>query len=99
MSRRLFPLFITAAMFMVITIPSWAKNNSNGAISVTITLTEKASLNNTTLAPGEYKVVAEGNKATLQKDGKVIAEVPCTLKTLSNKAPQTEATVDHGRLS
>ena len=53
MSRRLFSLFITAAMFMVTTTPSWAKNNSPGSISVTITLNEKASLNNTTLDPGD----------------------------------------------
>ena len=99
MSRRLLPLFITAAMFVVITIPSWAKSSSNGSISVTITLTEKATVNNTTLAPGDYKVVAEGNKATIEKGGKVVAEVPCTLKTLSNKAPQTAATVDHGNLT
>ncbi len=41
MSRRLLPLFITAAMFLAITIPSRAKSSSNGSISVTITLTEK----------------------------------------------------------
>ncbi len=56
-------------------------------------------MNTTTLAPGEYKVIAEGNKATIEKGGKVVAEVPCTLKTLSNKAPQTAATVDHGSLT
>ena len=98
MSRRLLPLFITAIL-VVITIPSWAKGNSNGSISVTITLTENANVNNTTLAPGEYKVIAEGNKATIEKGGKVVAEVPCTLKTLPNKAPQTAATVDHGVLT
>lgn len=99
MSRRLLPLFITTAIFLVITIPSWAKSSSNGSISVTITLTEKATVNNTTLAPGDYKVVAEGNKATIQKGNKVVAEVPCTLKTLSNKSSQTSATVDHGNLT
>jgi hypothetical protein len=99
MSRRMFSLFITAAMFMVTTTPSWAKNNSPGSISVTITLNEKASLNNTILDPGDYKVVAEGNKATIEKGGKVVAEVPCTLKTLSNKSLFTSATVDHGRLT
>jgi hypothetical protein len=98
MSRRLLPLFITAAMFVVIAIPSWAKSNSSGSISVTITLAEKATVNNTTLAPGDYKVIADASKATIEKDGKVVAEVPCSLKTLSSKAPQTAATVDHGRL-
>ena len=98
-SLRLLPLYVTAAMLVLIAIPSRAKTNSSSSVSVTITLAVPATVNNTTLAPGDYKVVAEGNKATIEKGGKVVAEVPCTLKTLSNKAPQTAATVDHGRLT
>jgi hypothetical protein len=99
MSRRLLLLFATTAVFALMAIPSWAKNNSNGSLSATIDLNSKAALNNTTLVPGEYRVVVEGNQAKFEKDGKVVAEVPCTLKTLSTKATQTEFVVDHDRLT
>jgi hypothetical protein len=99
MSRRLLPFFIAAAIIAVITIPAFSKSNSTNSISVTITLAEKANVNTTTLDPGEYKVVAEGNQAKFEKDGKVVAEVPCTLKTLSTKAPQTAAAIDHDQLT
>jgi hypothetical protein len=99
MSRRLLPLFIAAVAFAVVTIPAWSKSSSSNSINVTITLAQKANVNTTTLDPGDYKVVVEGTQAKFEKDGKVIAEVPCTLKTLSTKALQTETAIDHDQLT
>ena len=100
MTRRLLPFFIAVAVIAVLTIPSWAKDNSSGALTARISLDSATTVNNsnTTLEPGEYKVVAEQNQAKFEKDGKVVAEVPCTLKTLSGKAAHTEFSIDQGRL-
>jgi hypothetical protein len=100
MTRRLLPFFIAIAVIAILTIPSWAADNSSGAVSARIILDSATAINNTntTLEPGEYKVVAEPNQAKFEKDGKVVAEVPCTLKTLSSKAAHTEFVIDQGHL-
>jgi hypothetical protein len=98
MSRRSLSIFVTTAIFAVIAIPSWAKPNSSGSISATIYLNTVTNVNNTSLAPGEYHIVAEGNQVKFQKDSKVVAEAPCTMKTLSSKAAHTEVVLDHDRL-
>jgi hypothetical protein len=100
MTRHVLPLFIAISVIAILTIPSWAGDNSSGALSARISLDSIATVNNTntTLEPGEYKVVAEQNQAKFDKDGKVVAEVPCTLKTLPGKAAHTEFVVDQGRL-
>jgi hypothetical protein len=94
------PFFIAVAVITMITIPSWAKDNSSGALTARISLDSATTVNNsnTTLEPGEYRVVAEQNQAKFEKDAKVVAEVPCTLKTLSGKAAHTEFSIDQGRL-
>ena len=89
MSRRVFP-FLTIAVLTLMTIPVWAKPNSSDALKTTINLSQPATLNNMKLPAGEYKVTAQGNQAKFERDGKIVAEVPCTWKTLSNKAPYSE---------
>ena len=98
MSRRFFSLFIVAAVLTLVTIPSWAKNNSAGSLSATVELYSTTTINNTTLTPGQYRITAEGNQAKFEKNGKTVAEAPCTIKTLSNKAAQTQFIVDHDHL-
>ena len=70
----------------MMTLPVWAKPNSSEALKATVNLTETTTLNNTTLTPGQYKVTAEGNQATFERDGKIVAQIPCTWKTLPNKS-------------
>jgi hypothetical protein len=99
MTKRLLPFFVVTAVLAVMAIPSYARTNSSDSISATIDLASKANLNNTALVPGQYKVVAQGNQATFEKDGKIVAEVPCTLKNLSSKANYTESFMNHDRLT
>jgi|SRR5579862_8091703 len=89
---------IVMAVFALMTLPSWARPNSNDTLSANIQLYSAATVNNTTLQPGQYKVIAEGSQAKFEKGGKVVAEVPCTLKTLSSKPPETEFVIDHDQL-
>jgi hypothetical protein len=99
MTKRLLPFFVITAILAVMAIPSYARTNSNDSISATIDLDSKANLNKTALVPGQYKVVAQGNQSKFEKDGKIVAEVPCTLKNLSRKANHNEFFLDHDRLT
>ena len=98
MRRRLFPLFTIAALTVMI-LPAWAKSKSKDSLKTTIDVSSTANVSNMTLDPGKYTVVAEGNQARFERDGKIIAEVPCTLKTLSRKSPYTEVMLNHDRIT
>jgi len=97
MTRRLLP-FLSIAVLAMMTLPVWAKPNSSEALKATVNLTETTTLNNTTLTPGQYKVTAEGNQATFERDGKIVAQIPCTWKTLPNKSEYSAVLTDHHRV-
>ena len=99
MSRRMFSFFFAIVVLAAMTSPVWAKTDSNATIKATITLYSKLTLGSTSLAPGEYNVTVEGNQAKFEQKGKVVAQVPCTLKTLASKAAQTEFLADQGRMT
>jgi hypothetical protein len=99
MSRRLFSFFFAIVVLTAVTFPVWAKTDSNASIKTTITLYSKVTLGSTSLAPGHYDVTVEGNQAKFEQGGKVVAQVPCTLKTLASKAPQTQFLADQGRMT
>lgn len=98
MSRHVLLAFVCAMVLAVVASPSWAKKDSN-ALKTTIHLLSTTTITNTTLAPGDYNVVEEANQAKFEKDGKVVAEVPCTLKPLSSKAQQSEFYLNNNRLT
>ena len=77
----------------------WAKNDSSDSITTTIKVNSTVTVGSAKLAPGEYRVVAEGNQAKFTQGSKVVAEVPCTLKEISAKAPQTSFVLDHDSIS
>jgi hypothetical protein len=68
-------------------------------LSTSIDLTSATKIQNTQLQPGQYKVIAEGNEAKFEQDGKIVAQVPCTMKMLPNKAKQNRYELDHDRLT
>lgn len=98
MSRRLLSLSAIAVLGLMI-LPAWANNNSKDSIKTTIDITSTSKVSGTTLRPGQYTVVAEGNQAKFERDGKVVAEVPCTVKTLSTKSPNNQLVMDHGQIT
>jgi hypothetical protein len=99
MTRRVFSFFAVVAALAVMTLPALAKANSNATIMATFDVTSATKLGSTTLAPGHYVVEVEGNQAKFRKDGKTVAEVPCTVKELSSKAQQTGFQVDHEQIT
>lgn len=99
MFRRNVHLLFAAVILTAITIPSWAADNGSSSLTAKIKVSSNTNLsNNTTLAPGDYKVTREGNQAKFEKDGNVVAEVPCTVKTLPAKASQTQVRRNGDRL-
>lgn len=99
MSRRVLQFSLAIAVVCVMSIPVLARPNSKESLSTTIDLITAVNIGNKMVEPGEYKVVAENNRARFEKDGKVIAQVPCTLKTLPAKAHDTEVAVDSNQLT
>jgi hypothetical protein len=97
-SRSLLSLF-SIAILTVMTIPAWANSKSSDSQRVTIELGTTATLNGQTLEPGNYTVVAEGNQAKFEQDGKVVAEAPCSWKTLSSKALNTDVVTNQNRIT
>lgn len=77
----------------------WAKNDSGDSITANVKLTTTTNVGTTKLAPGQYKVVADGSKAKFEQGNKVVAEVPCTLKDFTGKVIDTTFVIDHDQLT
>ena len=98
MSRRSLPIFLAIMALTTMSVSVWAKDNSGDTITVNVKLTATTTVGTTKLAPGTYKVTADGSKAKFQQGSKVVAEVPCTLKDFSGKIIDTSLVIDHGQL-
>ena len=85
MSRRSLPLFLAIMALTAMSVSVWAKNDSGDTITTNVKLTATTTVGTTQLAPGDYKVIADGSKAKFQQGNKVVAEIPCTLKDFSGK--------------
>ena len=99
MSRRVFPILLAILVVSAVTVSARAKNDPSDSITASIKLTSAATVAGTKLGPGDYKVAVEGNKAKFQQGGKVVAEVPCTVKDLSIKINTTTFVLDGDQLS
>jgi hypothetical protein len=77
----------------------WAKNDSGDTITANVKLTATTNVGTTKLAPGQYKVIADGSKAKFEQGNKVVAEVPCTLKDFNGKIIDTTFVIDHDQLT
>jgi hypothetical protein len=99
MSRRSLPLFLAIMALSAMSVSVWAKNDSGDTITTNLKLTSTTSVGTTKLAPGEYKVIADGSKAKFEQGNKVVAEVPCTLKDFSGKVNETTYVLDRDQLT
>lgn len=99
MSRRSLPLFLAIMALTAMSVSVWAKNDAGDTITTNLKLTTTTTVGTTQLAPGDYKVIADGSKAKFQQGSKVVAEIPCTLKDFSGKINQTTFIIDHDKLT
>jgi hypothetical protein len=99
MSRRSLPIFLAIMALTAMSVSVWAKNDSGDTITANVKLTTITTVGTTKLAPGEYKVIADGSKAKFEQGSKVVAEVPCTLKDFGGKVNQTTFVLDGDRMT
>jgi hypothetical protein len=99
MSRRSLPIFLAIMALTAMSVSVWAKNDSGDTITANVKLTATTTVGTTKLAPGNYKVIADGSKAKFQLGNKVVAEVPCTLKDFTGKINETTFVIDHDQLT
>jgi nucleoid-associated protein YgaU len=99
MSRRSLPIFLAIMALTAMSVSVWAKNDSGDTITANVKLMATTTVGTTKLAPGEYKVIADGSKAKFEQGNKVVAEVPCTLKDFGGKINQTTFVVDNNQLT
>jgi hypothetical protein len=77
--------FITALVATGMALPLCV-TAATDSLHKTVHLGATATVAGKTLQAGEYDLVVSGNQAKFQSKGKVVAEVPCTWKTLPAKA-------------
>lgn len=84
---------LAALAVVALACPVWAR-----AESTPLTLTQPATIGNTSLKPGNYTLTADTNmnEVTVKRDGKLIATVPAKEVTLNKKSTYT-AVVFNGR--
>src|SRR6202167_1137758 len=99
MSRRSLPILLAIMALTASSVSLWAKNDSGDTITTSVKLTSTTTVGTTKLAPGNYKVIADGSKAKFEQGSKVVAEVPCTLKDFSGKVNETTFIIDHDQLT
>jgi hypothetical protein len=99
MSRRLLPLLLAIMALTTLSVSVWAKNDAGDTITTNLKLTAPTTVGTTQLAPGNYKVIADGSKAKFQLGNKVVAEVPCTLKDFTGKIIETTFVIDNNKLT
>lgn len=100
MSRRSLPFILAIIALAGLSVTAWAKkDDSSDAVTANVKLTTALTVGSTQIAPGEYKVVAEGSKAKFEQGSKVVAEVPCTVKDYSGKLNQTTFITDSNKLT
>jgi hypothetical protein len=61
-----------------------------GSFSKTITVAERLDIGGTSLQPGRYKVIVNGNDVTVEHDGKTVAQTTGTLQLSPQKYETTE---------
>jgi hypothetical protein len=99
MSRRSLPLVFAMMALCAMSVSVSAKNDSGDSVTANIKLTAATTIGTTQLAAGEYKVTADGSKAKFQQGGKVVAEIPCTLKDSTGKVNETTFIIDNNKLT
>jgi hypothetical protein len=60
----------------------------------TIHILHTLHVGDTTLAPGDYSIVVDGNEATFNQGRKVVAKVSCAMKESGTKSPQDVVVYD-----
>ena len=98
MNVRVRSRFIIALLATGMALPLWV-TAATDSLHKTIHLGATATVAGKTLQEGDYDLVVSGNQAKFASKGKVVAEVPCTWKTLPSKAEHDLILTDGGAVT
>jgi hypothetical protein len=83
MATRVVSRGLILAAALAISITAWA-----APARKTVHIQHRLQVGDTTLAPGDYTIVVDGNEATFNQGRKVVAKVSCAVKENSEKSAQ-----------
>src|SRR6266853_2916148 len=89
MTNRVVSRGLILLAVLAVSISAWAATAKK-----TIRIQHPLQVGDTSLAPGDYTVVVEGNEATFNQGRKVVAKVSCAMKESGMKSPQDVVVYD-----
>ncbi len=78
-------------------LPARPKPDTSRTEKTSIQIDEPATVDGTTLAPGQYEIVIEGNKATFEHNGQTVVTAPIDWKATTYKSPYDSVTYSSNR--
>ena len=90
--------FSTALMAIAMTFPLWLTAGTD-SLHKRVHLSSPATVGGKTLQVGDYDLLISGNQAKFTSNGKVVAEVPCTWKTLETKPAYDQVLINGGAVT
>jgi hypothetical protein len=83
--------YLAGFAVILLSLPLWAQT-----FSTDLMIDQPTTIAGTELKPGDYqlKVKSDATQVTVEKDGAVVAEVPCHWIQLSNKPDDTEVSTN-----
>jgi hypothetical protein len=90
--------FFTALVAAGMALPLWA-TAATDSLHKTVHLGSAATVAGKSLQEGDYDLVVSGTQAKFERKGKVVAEVPCTWKTLPAKAEHDGVEINAGAVT
>ncbi len=97
MSARVRLRLFAALVAIGLALPLWL--SAADSLHKKVHLGSSATVAGKPLPAGDYDLMVNGNQATFQSKGKVVAEVPCTWKTLPAKSDHDVVQIDNGALT
>jgi len=102
MSHRGISLMFAILAAVALALPAAARNDTptqpKQIVSMSVDLNNAATLGGTNLKPGSYSVKADGEKVTLLRGGKSVAEAPVQWKEENGKASYSSIVTEGGRI-
>jgi hypothetical protein len=103
MSHRGMSLMLAVLAALALALPIAARNDDANQpkvmVSMSVDLSNPATLGGTVLKAGSYSVRADSTKVTLLRGGKVVAEAPVQWKDEAGKAEYSTIVTDNNQIT
>jgi len=103
MNQRKVSWVLAVLAIIALALPVAARNDDanppRAIVTMSVDLSNTATLGGTVLKAGSYSVRAENSKVTLSRGGKVVAEAPVEWKNETGKAEYSSIVTDHDQIT